>query len=519
MKYLRGLLLLSFFLAASLIFAGGQQGAGTEKEIVVGVTDIVTYFDPAFNTENVSMRVMKNLHETLIEVADDGTIIPRLAESWKIIDARTIEFTLRKGVVSQAGFPLDADDVVVSYGPGRTMNEGDPCYHNFKARGVFIESVERIDDYTVRIKMVDPDPLLLLRFSMDAAAIICGDSFKNRKSWEDWKMHPVGFGPYYLEEYNADEYMVFRKFKDYYGDKAPLERIKYVVIPETSPRIMGLLSGDYDIIMGVLPDQFDVIKGKKGFEVLGGLINNIRIIIYDSVSSPVLKDPRVRLALSYSIDRELINKTIFKGLSEVPNGLQMKNFGDLYIKEFKPIGFNPQKAKQLLKEAGYKGEEITYRYLLDYYTGEVATAQILQQMWADVGLNVKLELKENWAQIETDEAAPGRAIINWSGTAVLPDPLVQLGRLYGPSGWFQVHNIWKPNAEFNDWYKALAGVDQAERRKAFARMLDFVENGDPPGTFLYVLPVFYGKKASVDWKPVGQSHFMDFRAGRIKINR
>jgi ABC-type transport system substrate-binding protein len=107
-------------------------------------------------------------------------------------------------------------------------------------------------------------------------------------------MHPVGFGPYYLEEYNADEYMVFRKFKDYYGEKAPLERIKYVVIPETSPRIMGLLSGDYDI-MGVLPDQFDVIKGKKGFEVLGGLINNIRILIYDSVSSPVLKDPSMAL--------------------------------------------------------------------------------------------------------------------------------------------------------------------------------------------------------------------------------
>ena len=121
--------------------------------------------------------------------------------------------------------------------------------------------------------------------------------------------------------------------------------------------------------------------------------------------------------------------TIFGGLTTVPKGHQMESFGDLFIDDVVVAGYDPDKAKALLKEAGYKGEEIGYRYLQDYYTGEVTTAQILVEMWRQVGLNVKLELKENWDQIESDGARPGRALINWSNTADYPDPLVQISRL------------------------------------------------------------------------------------------
>ena len=282
-----------------------------------------------------------------------------------------------------------------------------------------------------------------------------------------------------------------------------------------SPRIMGLLSGDYDIITEIMPDQFNTIENKKGFKVAGGPVNNIRMIIFDE-SNPILKDARVRRALSYAIDRELINNTIFKSLSEIPRGIQMESFGDMYISEYKPVGFNPELAKKLLKEAGYNGEEISYRYMMDYYTGEVATAEILQQMWADVGLNVKIELKENWSQIYLDEAAEGRGMINWSCTAKLPDPLTQMAQEYGPGGWFQNHNMWFTD-EYNGLYEDLSGTDNAKRRKAFAKMLDLVENQDPPGTYLYFLPKFFGINEKVNWSPV-KSHFMDFRAGKLEIS-
>ncbi len=506
--------LMILFIAASA-FAGGKKEAVSEKVLKVGVPDNPVYLDPSANSDNVGERVLRNIHETLIEVAEDGTIIPRLAESWNQIDARTIEFKLRKDIVSHAGFPFNADDVLVSYGAGRVKNEADPGYDTFKQFIGSLKSVEKIDDYTVRITKAEDDPLLLLRFTYISSAIVCGDSYKAKKSWEDWKVLAVGFGPYYAAEYKPDEYITFKKFNDFYGKKAPVDEIKYIVIPEMAPRIMGLLSNDYDIITEVMPDQFSTIENKKGYFVSGGPINNVRIIAYDSVASPVLANPKVRLALNYSIDRELINNTLFKGISEIPKGIQMKNFGKMYIKEFEPVGYNPEKAKQLLKEAGYNGEEINYRYMMDYYTGEVATAQILQQMWSDVGLNVKIDLKENWGQIETDEAAEGRGIVNWSATAIFPDPLSQVARLYGPAGWFQVHNWWK-NDEFNKQFKILNGTDPVSRRKAVAKMLDIVENQDPPGTYLYLLPIFYGQSDKIKWDSK-TSHFMDFRAGQLDI--
>ena len=498
-----------------ILFTTASMAAGSEKVLKIAVSKNPMFLDSVANSDNVSDRVMKNIHETFIEVTQDGTIIPRLAESWNQIDSKTVEFTLRKGVVSHAGYPLDADDVLVSFGAGRTKNPEDPGYDTSKQYTGLFESIEKVDDYTVRFKKAEIDPLLLLRFTFQTTAIICGDSYKAKKSWEDWMVHPVGFGTYSVEEFKPDEYITLKKFDKYYGEKAPVDVIKYMVVPETAPRVMGLLSGDYDIITEIMPDQFSTIEKAKGYTVVGGPINNVRLIIYDEVASPVLKDPRIRLALNYSIDRELINKSIFKGISEVPKGVQMKSFGKMYIDEFEPVGFNPEKAKQLLKEAGYKGEEINYRYMMDYYTGEVITAQILQQMWAAVGLNVKIDLKENWSQIETDEVAEGRSIINWSATAIFADPLSQIGRLYGPDGWFQVHNMWK-NEEFNKAYAMLNGDDPAARRKAAAQMLEISENQDPPGTYLYLLPLFYGKSDRIKWEPSG-SHFMDFRAGNLEV--
>ncbi len=509
------LILLAILLIAVSAFAGGTKEVVSEKVLNVAVTDNATVLDPgayySFNTQ----RVMRNVIETLIEIAPDGTVLPLLAESWEQIDDRTIEFKLREGVVSHAGYLLDADDVLVTFGPGRMANPGDPGYDELKQRVGSFESVKKIDQYTVRFIKESPDPVFLQRFNLNTTAIICGDSYNKKNSWEEWMIKPIGFGAYYFDEYKADEYITIKKFDDYYGNKAPLDTIKYEVVPEMSPRVMGLLSGGYDIILNILPDQFSTIESKKGFSVTGAPINVIRVIIFDSVASPVLKDPRIRLALSYSIDRELINNTIFKGLSKIPNGLQQKNFGEMYIDEFKAVGFSPDKAKNLLKEAGYNGEEISYRYLVDYYGGEVATAQILQQMWKDVGLNVKIDLKENWDQIETDAAAEGRAVINWSAGAPILDPLVQMGDFYGPNGWFQLHNMWK-NDRFNELFNILNSSDKdGSRRKAFAEMLNLTENIDPPGTYLYYIPQFFGKTDKIEWEPSGD--FMDFRSGMIEI--
>ena len=98
--------------------------------------------------------------------------------------------------------------------------------------------------------------------------------------------------------------------------------------------------------------------------------------------------------MSIALDRDLIVKTIWGGRTKVPNGLQYDFFGDMYLADYPAYKYDPAKAKQLIKEAGYKGEEIEYRSNNNYYTSEVAVSQAMTAMWQAVGLNVRLDVGE-----------------------------------------------------------------------------------------------------------------------------
>jgi peptide/nickel transport system substrate-binding protein len=344
---------------------------------------------------------------------------------------------------------------------------------------------------------------------------ICKDGFEATESWEAWNKAPIGTGPYKVAEFRPGEYIKLEAFDGYWGQKAPAKTITFKIVPETAARVAGLLTGEFHIVTEIMPDQFKTIEKNPDTEIVGGPINNIRVIFYDKMADATLADARIRQALNYAIDRELLVETIYAGRTGVPRGLQMESFGDLYVDDFKSVTYDPEKAKQLLKEAGYKNQPISYRYLQDYYTGEVSTAQILVEMWRQVGLKVKLELKENWDQIESDGARKGRGIINWSNTAVYPDPLSQIHRNYGPAGFFQRHDMWK-NEDFNKWGEALQQMDPQKRREAMENMLQIYEYDDPPGTYLYYLPMFYGKRKSVKWDAVG-TMLMDMGAFNLSF--
>jgi peptide/nickel transport system substrate-binding protein len=345
--------------------------------------------------------------------------------------------------------------------------------------------------------------------------MVCGDAFLAAPSFEEWGRTVVGTGPYKLTSLQTKQSHRLEAFDDYWGDPAPAKSITFHVVAETAARVSGLLTGEYDFITEVTPDQFDLVEDGGKAHIEGGPVTLLRVILYNE-NHPALADPRIRQALSYAIDRELIAETIFGGLVGVPNGLQMKSFGPMYIEEHQGTSYDPEKARQLLAEAGYKGEELAYRYRHDFYTGEVQTAQILQSMWKAVGINVKLEMKEDVGQIIGPTAPPGLAILNLSNGVYWNDPIGQLWRLYQPGGVVQGRGTWE-NPEFDALGVELQSTDLATRRAAFAKMLEIYERTDPPGTYLHDLPLFYGVKSGVKWK-AGQTSFMDFRAGHLSFD-
>lgn len=503
-------------LAFAVLLVGAGLGtapaaAGGRPDITVAVTQLTAHLDPMGANANVNERVSENVVENLIRYDfETSTVKPGLATSWRMVDHHTMELKIREGVVCHNGEDFNAEDVAYMFGPARYNGEDAPGFELAKQFLGTFESVETTDSHTVRITTSLPDALLVNRLAGWMGQVPCADAFKAAASWEAWGQAVVGTGPYKVAEVSPGEFHRFEAFDGYWGEKAPAASFTLKVVPEMAARVAGLISGEFDIITEITPDQFKTIKD-GGFEVAGGPTRNVRMLPFDT-RHPALRDPRVRRAMSLAIDRQLLVDTLFDGLTRVPNGLQMKAFGDMYIKDFKGASFAPEAAKGLLKEAGYDGTEISFRYRQDYYTGEVATSQALQQMWKDVGLNVKLELVENTQQIVGDGTDQGRGTFNWSVTAYFFDPIGQIFRQYGPDSRFQKEGYWR-NEQFNEHGKKLYSTKLETRRAAARGLLEIFET-DPPATYLYVNTFFYGKKPSLNWTATDTA-FMDFRAGAL----
>jgi peptide/nickel transport system substrate-binding protein len=270
--------------------------------------------------------------------------------------------------------------------------------------------------------------------------------------------------------------------------------------------VNGLLSGEYDFASDIPPDQISLVERNPRFEVQGGLVLNHRIITFD-IHHPALVDPRVRLAMAHAVDGQAIVDSLWAGRARVPAGLQWEFYGDMFVKGWTVPPHDPARARELIRQAGYKGEPIAYRVRNDYYVAEVATAQIVTEAWKQVGLNVGIEVKENWSQV-LDKAGP-RGARDWSNSPTFDDPVSSIVNQHGPNGAEQLNGEWT-NAEMNRLSPELeSGTDPARRKAIFARMLQICEREDPAYMVLHQNATFTAKRKDLPWRSP-PSFFLDF---------
>lgn len=528
--------------AGSLALPRLSFAQGNRPSITIAVQKIVNSntLDVLREQSNVGERVFfGSIWESLIGRNLRGQLEaqPMLATEWKRIDDQTVELKLREGVRFHNGDEMTAEDVVFTFSRERMFGETEPKNRNtikaFEAiptprpgkelppevpavaRRAWpdLARVDIVDKYTVRFVNATPDVTLegrLLRYGSD---IMSRRGWEESASYLDWARKPVTTGPYKVERFTPDTELLLVSHDDYWGGMPPLQSIRFVEVPEVASRVNGLLSGEYQFACDIPPDLIGEVESNAGFEVQGGTILNHRLTVFDK-NHAQLADPRVRRALTHSIDRQAIVDSLWAGRTVVPAGLQWPYYDDMFHADWTVPEFNPELAANLLKEAGYKGDPIPYRLLNNYYTNQNATAQILVEMWKAVGLNVQIESKENWAQIM--ERGETRAIRDWSNSAPFNDPVSSIVNQHGPNGQQQQIGEWT-NAEMNELCLFLeTSLDRPARRNAFRRMLEICEREDPAFTVLHQNATFTAKSKAITWQ-ASPAFAMDFGPGNFAV--
>lgn len=526
--------------AGSLVLPRMAFGQAARPSVTIAVQKISNNntLDPWYEQSNVGERIFfPNLWEGLIQrdwMGSQGPV-PGLATEWRRIDDKTVELKLRQGVKFHNGDELTAEDVVFSFSRerlfgntepkgGKTIFESDHKPTTVKelpasvpgiARRLWpaLAGVEAVDKYTVRFHNATPDVTLEGRLYAHGSQIANRRAWDEAKTYADWAGKPVTTGPYMVGDYKPDVSLTLVAFDEYWGGRPPLAEIRFVEVPEVASRVNGLLSGQFDFACDLPPDQIGAVSAAAGFEVQSATIWNHRISVFNT-QNEILADPLVRRAFTHAVDRQAIVDALWAGRTEVPPGLQFKSWGDMFVEGWAAPEYNPDLARELLKKANYKGDAIPYRLLNNYYTNQTATAQILVEMWKQVGLNVEIQMKENWAQIHDPVGVKG--VRDWSASNNINDPVTPLITQFGPNGEMQQKKDWT-NAEMNQLSVVMeTSTDKALRKKAFARILEICEREDPAYQVLHQNAVFTGMKASLKWK-AAPAFAMDFRSNNWRV--
>lgn len=514
--------LLRIALAAvcAAVLAAAPGRAEERPDLVVAVNDMPDTLEPAEGMGNIHVRIIYSMFDSLIRrdfLADgegrSSKLVPGLATEWKKIDDRTMEFKLREGVKFHNGAELTADDVVFSFTMGRMIGET-PVAATGKRFMANISHAEKVDRYTVRVVSKTPDVMLDQRMAGYASWIVNARDYITR-GYDAYKRSPVGTGPYKIAEFVDGEYVKLDAHDDYWGGKPTAASITFKVVPEVSARIAGLVSGEFDIIVNVPPDQIPVLERYDDVNVSEIVLDNTHMLVFFQ-NHPFLKDKRIRQALSLAINRDLLREALWDDKNYTPNGHQLPSYV-MHMPDYPGFEYDPEQAKALVEEAGYDGTEIVYRLPLNYYLNSLEAAQAMQQMWSDVGLNVKVEPVENWSLT----LAEGTHIRPWSNTHRMPDPLGSFVPQWGKHSPVQNNSqdparSWDAPDRFNELQDVLVTeTDMAKRQKAYREALD-IWMEEAPGTMLYNPLETYAMKASIEWQPYSL-YYMDFRPYNLKF--
>jgi len=361
-----------------------------KDSIVVTVTTEIVSLDPHVSAGTPAEVVRSHMYGGLVSADEKNNINPGLAEKWEVADDQmTWTFHLRKGVKFHDGTDLKAADVKKSF--ERILDENNGL--NRRYLYTFIDSIEVVDDLTVKIKTKQPQANILNLLAYNGGAIISSSAID--KWGKDLGKHPVGTGPFKFKEEAPGEYVALERFDDYWGGANNIKEIKFVTVPEESTRVNMLKTGEADFIVGVPPQEISSLESDSNIIIDKGLTTRVAHIGFNCGKKP-FDNVKVRQALNYAIDRELIIKGVCGGIGQPATSVMSPatwGYSDSQVNTY-----DLEKAKKLLAEAGYpNGFKGTLYTPEGRYFRDKETALAVADMWKKIGVDMTVEVMD-WSQ-------------------------------------------------------------------------------------------------------------------------
>jgi peptide/nickel transport system substrate-binding protein len=493
----------------------GGGGGGTNSFVFGRGADSVC-LDPVNATDGESFRATRQMMDTLLRFKPETfDLEPALAvEVPKAEDGgRTYTVKLRKGVKFHDGTEFNAAAVKFNfdrwrdsknpYHKGGGANSEDFAYYSGQFGGFdgdsIIESVDVVDDYTVRFNLKEPQGPFVRNLTMSPFAIASPAAIK--KDVTGFWQHPVGTGPFKFVNWERNSQIRVEAVKDWWGADLPESEgeggphVKEVVIktiPDNTQRVAALTGNQINGADGLVPDDVPTVEDQDGFKVIFRPPNTIGYLAMNN-EKPPFDDPQVRQAFNYAMNIPQIVKSVLRGQGEVASNY-MPSLLPFFNKSIKPYPYDPDKAKQMLKDAGAANLKTELWYMpipRPYMPDAKSIAQVMQQNLEKVGVSAKLVTYE-WGTYlsKTGAGEHPTCLLGWTGDNGDPDNFLNVllnSASATPQNALNVAYYKNPKVD-KLLAQAQSTVDENEREKAYFQAQEIMHEDAPWVPIAYVTP-------------------------------
>jgi peptide/nickel transport system substrate-binding protein len=483
------------FLAAALVAALPTTASAQQKPKVMTITatEPMTTDNPYGESSSPVYSLWCHTYGCLGRYDyTKNKLVGILAEKWEAIDPLTWRFTLRKGLKRHDGGPGPTSADVV-HTLKRIRTDPESVHSSFVA---MVSEIVPVDDYTFDIKTKAPAVNLVMAL-FDRFIITAADLYAEHGREAD-KKYAFGWGPYRLEEYQADRRVVMRKNPDWTEvDGSDNRNAPDVVIfqqmREPEQRVTALLNGEVQVARLIPPQLVRRLENRSDVKVLKTGSIEVMFVAFNNTMAP-WTDVRLRKAVAYAINRPLIVERLLGGYAQVQDGLIGPNQLCYSGPPEHPNSYDPPKAKALLAEAGYRdgGPEIDFYTAVGRYISDRQVAEAVAQMLRQVGFKVKLHTPEYanfWADVRR-----GKTPMYYMGRGTIFDASDATGQLYGTGGSPRVQYS---NLKLDELLAAQYKESDPQKRCQLWRGINQILVDDVPTHFMWTHQLVTGVRTNV----------------------